>query len=127
MDFNSFNSLFSFIMLFCGLYCFYAWYQLRDGKIPEKFMLLNQTLPADQCLDQEYYTQYMRPRLLVFAIVITLFAGFGILDARFALLESWVPAGPAYLVGSLLVNSVIPFGVIVWFCICLMKIQKELW
>ena len=123
---NSMTSLFSLIQLLVGLYCFYAWFQLRSNTIPEKFFLLNKELPRDKCIDQEYYCMYMRPRILIFALVITVFGSFSILDAELGLLLAWCPAG-SYNIISLLVNSIIPFGVIVWFVLCMLKIQKELW
>jgi len=123
---NSMSSLFSLITLLVGLYCFYAWFQLRGNTIPEKFFLLNKELPREKCIDQEYYCTYMRPRILIFAIAITLFGGFGVLDAELGLLLSWCPAD-SFAIISILVNSAIPLGIIVWFVLCMMKIQKELW
>lgn len=123
---NSMSSLFSLISFLVGLYCFYAWFQLRTGTIPEKFFLLNKELPREKCIDQEYYCSYMRPRILIFAIVITLTGGFGVVDAELGLLQAWCSAG-SYPIVSLLVTSIIPFAFVVWFVICMMKIQRELW
>lgn len=125
MDLTSMNTLFSLIMLVFGVYCIYAWYQLRDGTLPEKFVLLNKELPASKCLDQEQYVTYVRPRLLVFSVAMTAFGVISVLDARLALIEAWFP-GCVFWV-QLMVTSVIPFAMVVWFAVCLRKIQKELW
>ena len=123
---NSMTSLFTIIQLLAGLYCFYAWFQLRTNSIPERFYLLNKDLPREKCIDQEYYCMYMRPRLLVFAIVLTVFGVFSMIDAALGLLLAWCPAN-SYAIATLLVNSIIPFAAVVWFVICMLKIQKELW
>ena len=68
----------------------------------------------------------MRPRILIFAIAIALTGGFGVLDAELGLLQAWCSAG-SYATVSLLVTSIIPFAFVVWFVVCMIKIQKELW
>ena len=125
MDANGMSNLFSLIALLFGAYCLFAWYQLKDGKIPEKFMLLSRDLPPEKCLDQEYYTQYMRPRLLIFGIVTTLSGVIGMVDVQTGILATVF--GEYSMIASLLLTSAIPFGFVVWFAMCLMKIQKELW
>ena len=125
MDANSMKSMFSFIALLFGGYCFYAWNQLKDGKIPEKFMLLSRDLPPEKCLDQEYYTAYMRPRLLIFGTIILLSGLIGVLDVRYGFFATLF--GDNGYLASLVTTSIIPFASVVWFGICLSKIQKELW
>lgn len=125
MDMNGMNNLFSLIAVVFGLYCFYAWYQLRDGTIPKGFKLLPPDFSPDKCLDQEYYTTYMRPRLLVFSIVITLSGIIGLLDIRYGFFRAMF--GDKGYIASVILTSILPFSFVVWFCICLSKIQKELW
>lgn len=125
MDSNSINNLFSLIALIFGGYCLYAWNQLKGGKIPEKFMLLSRDLPPEKCLDEEYYTQYLRPRLLIFGIIILLSGAIGVADVRFEIFRSLF--GDMGYIASLITTSVIPFISVVWFAVCLTKIQKELW
>ena len=125
MDVNGMNNLFSLIAILFGGYCFYAWYQLKDGTIPEKFMLLSRDLPPEKCLDQEYYASYMRPRLLIFAIIIFLSGIIGMLDTRLGLFAALL--GDKAFLASLVLTSALPFAAVVWFGICLTKIQKELW
>lgn len=125
MDINSMNNLFSMITLLFGGYCFYGWYQLRDGRIPEKFALLGNQLPPEKCLDEEYYVSYMRPRLLFFGIAMVLAGLIGVLDAQFDIFNLLF-ADKGFLV-SLVLTSIVPFAIIVWFAVCVYKIQKELW
>lgn len=125
MDINSMNSLFSMITLFFSVYCLYAWYQLRGGTIPQKFALLPKEFPPEKCLDQELYVRYLRPRLLVFSILMVLTGVVGLLDARLGLFEAMLPGRGVLL--AILLTSVLPLAVVIWFCVCLRKIQKELW
>ena len=125
MNANSMNNLFSLIALLFGAYCLYAWNQLKSGKIPEKFMLLSRDLPPEKCLDQEYYTAYMRPRLLIFGIIIVLSGIIGLVDVHFGIFRTLF--GDQGYIAGLILTSVIPFASVVWFAVCLMKIQKELW
>ena len=125
MDPNSMNTILSLLTFLAGLYCLYAWFQLRKGTIPEKFLLLSKELPADQCLDQEQYVRYLRPRLLIIGVATTVFGGFTLLNDHFALLERWCPE-QAFVIG-LLTSSILPLAVVIWFCFCLNKIQRELW
>lgn len=125
MDINSMNSLFSMITLFFSVYCLYAWYQLRGGTIPQKFALLPKEFSPEKCLDQELYVRYLRPRLLVFSILMVLTGVVGLLDARLGLFEAMLPGRGVLL--AILCTSVFPLAVVIWFCVCLRKIQKELW
>lgn len=125
MDINSMNSLFSMITLFFSVYCLYAWYQLRGGTIPQKFALLPKEFSPEKCLDQELYVRYLRPRLLVFSILMVLTGVVGLLDARLGLFEAMLPGRGVLL--AILLTSVLPLAVVIWFCVCLRKIQKELW
>ena len=125
MDVNSMNNLFSYITLAFGLYCLYAWYQLGGGKIPEKFVLLPKDLSPDKCLDQELYISYIRPRLIIFGVVIVLFSGFSLVDTRLNLIGQWFPT--AYVTVRLIATSLVPLAIIIWFGYCLVKIQRELW
>lgn len=125
MDINSMNSLFSMITLFFSVYCLYAWYQLRGGTIPQKFALLPKEFSPEKCLDQELYVRYLRPRLLVFSILMVLTGVVGLLDARLGLFETMLPGRGVLL--AILLTSVLPLAVVIWFCVCLRKIQKELW
>ena len=125
MDLNGMNYLLSLITLGFGLYCFYAWSQLCGGKIPEKFVLLPREFSPDKCIDQEVYISYIRPRLMIFGIAMTASGAFALADARWGLVNQWFPDYALLL--RLLLTSILPFAVIVWFAVCLHKIQKELW
>ena len=118
--------LFNYILLFCGIWGFYAWHQLRGSTIPERFSLLGKDLDPKKCLDQEMYVSYMRPRVLVFAIVATLLGVLTVLDAKFDLFAALLPEAAAGT-ATLVVGSLLPFVVVIWFGFCIFKIQKDLW
>lgn len=69
-------------------------------------------------MDEAYYCAYLRPRLLIFSVIIILTGALGIADQKLSFLSTGL---------SVLLTSVLPFAAVVWFCICLSKIQKELW
>lgn len=117
--------LFNYILLFAGLYCFYAWYQLRDGTIPERFSLLSKDLSVEKCLDQGYYVSYLRPRLLIFAILTTILGTVTVLEAKFGVLTAILPEYADTV--ALILGSFLPFALVVWFGYCICKIQRELW
>jgi len=126
MDPNGMINFMNLITLGCGIYCLYLWFQLRGGKIPPKFPLLGRELTPEKCLDEEYYISYMRPRLLFFGVLVTVVGVFNMLDRQLGLLQAWLPEGAATVV-ALIVDSLLPFGAVVWFAICINRIQKELW
>lgn len=117
--------LFNYILLFCGAYGFYGWYQLRNGTIPERFGLLGKDLDPKKCLDEEMYVSYLRPRLLVFSIVTFIVGVMVVLDSKFSLFAKLF--GESATTVGLIVGSLFPFAVVVWFGFCLYKIQKDLW
>lgn len=125
MSLTSMNTLFTIFILLTGFYCLYAWYQLRGGAIPERFVLLPKDFDPQKCLDQDRYVTYLRPRLLVFSLLTVFFGGFTLADEKLSLLDLWFP-NQAFVL-RLLLSSILPLAVVVWFCVCLSKIQKELW
>lgn len=125
MSLTSMNTLFTIFILLTGFYCLYAWYQLRGGAIPERFVLLPKDFDPKKCLDQDRYVTYLRPRLLVFSLLTVFFGCFTLADEKLSLLDLWFP-NQAFVL-RLLLSSILPLAVVVWFCVCLSKIQKELW
>ena len=65
----------------------------------------------------------------MFSILIILFGVFGLVDAQLDLVSS-MAAGLSSLLRLAvieLVNFLLPFAVVVWFGVCLYRIQKQLW
>ena len=127
---DSMNNIFSLIMLGCGIYCLYVWLRIhRTGEIPANSIILPKDRTMDSCLDPEEFQSYIKPRLLVFSILIILFGVFGLVDAQLNLVVS-LADGLSPLLRLLvieLVNFLLPFAVVIWFGVCLYRIQKQLW
>lgn len=127
---DSMNNIFSLIMLGCGIYCLYVWLRIhRTGEIPANSIILPKDRTMDTCLDPEQFRDYIQPRLLVFSILIILFGVFGLVDAQLNLVVS-LADGLSPLLRLLvieLVNFLLPFAVVIWFGVCLYRIQKQFW
>lgn len=130
MNTDSMMLLFDVIFLAYGAYSLYVWFRLKKtGKMPEKCLLQSQGLPMDRCLDPEGYVEFLRPRVLVFGILLLAFGGFCIADTLYGLLNTWL-AGmellPQLLIASL-VTWLLPLGILIWFAVSLRRIQNKLW
>ena len=121
---------FDIIMLGYGIYCLYIWLKLRKtGVMPEKSLLLSQELPMKNCIDPQEYVEYMKPRLLVFGILISVIAAFCLADEAVGLMAGWTASMetlPAVLV-EFAATCALPLIVLIWFGVCTYKIQKRLW
>lgn len=130
MDMENVLLLFTVVMLAYGLYCLYLWVKIhRSGQMPEKSLILSQDFPMKRCIDPAEYLRYMKPRLLIFGIAITVFGLFCLADAALGLLDGWTAgfSTAARLLIMELVTCVIPLGILVWFAVCTHRIQKRLW
>ena len=69
---DSFLKLFDLISTACGVYILYSYVKLRMvGRLfPSSLLIPNGRQPKD-CLDEEGYIRYIRPRLLVIGVAIT--------------------------------------------------------
>ena len=80
---NSMNDLMDLISILCGGYCLYTWFLLAKNK---KLFMNGLLMPKDKkpsdCLDEEGYVKYMRPKLFLLGLVIFLFGGRGSGRAR---------------------------------------------
>ena len=56
----------------CGIYCFYAAFQLKVKKVINPSILLSKDMLTKTCKDKEGYIKEMFPVLLFFAFVTTL-------------------------------------------------------
>lgn len=124
------NLVFGVITAGCGIYCLWQWIKIRKtGVIADNSMILPRDCTADSCIDLEEFLAQIMPRLLVFGVLITLFGLFGLADAAFGFLDQWMAGatdGMRLLVLEL-VTCIIPLAVVIWFAVCLRRIQKRLW
>ena len=67
------EGIFGIIILIGGIYSLYAWYQLKfTGKINTSILVTKDT-NVNKCKDKKAYIAEAGPKLLVFAIAITLY------------------------------------------------------
>lgn len=127
---SSWNYLFSLVTLGLGVYGMVVWFRVRKtGKIPANSILLPKGRSLDDCIDVEVYLDYMMPRLLIFSILIFLFGVFSVADTLLDLIGQWT-AGMSDLWQGLviqLLTCMLPMGIVLWFALCVHKIQRELW
>lgn len=124
------NSMFGLITGGCGIYFLYLWLKIqRSGQIPEKFPLLSKENTMKNCLDAEEFVDYIRPRLLIFSLALTVFGFFGVANGYLGLINDWTQGWSPYvqLLVLELVSCVIPLAVLIWFAVCLSRAQKRLW
>jgi len=115
---DSFLLIFDYISLACGVYCLYVYMKLRLTKhLFKNSILLPSGKEPKDCLDEEAFVAYMRPKLLVLGIVTFLFGVLCLVDEKFNIY-------------NLLVNEIltgISFLTVVWFGVCSSKANKRYW
>ena len=127
---NSINSVFTILIFGCGVYCLYQAIMLfRTGKVPENSIVLSKDRPMSRCLDPEAFVTYIKPRFLIFAIAVTIFAAISLVNDLTDFMGV-LTAGLSQTMQLVIVEIVsvgIPIAVIIWFAVCLVRIQKKLW
>ena len=127
---TSMNLIFTVLMLGCGLYCLYQSIQLiRTGEVPSNSILLSKERSMKDCLDPQYFVDYIKTKFLVFSIVVCCCGTFSLINDLTGFLNTLtagLSVGLQLLVTELAI-FIIPFGAIIWFSVCLVRIQKQLW
>ena len=127
---SSMNYLFSIITLIMGGYGLYMWISIRrTGDVPVGSILLPRDRTLSDCIDEEEFLSYIRPRLLIFSVLIFLYGVFCAVDTAMDLIGQWV-ADMSGRMADLTVQGltcVLPMSILIWFALTLNKIQKELW
>ena len=74
MNNDSMFLMLDLISLGCGLYCFYIWVRLLvEKRLFKNGLLIPKDKTAEDCLDEEGFITYMKPRLAVLAFVTTIY------------------------------------------------------
>lgn len=127
---NNMNSYFSIITLGCGVYCLYVWFQVHRGAaLSQNNLILPRDKTLDDCLDKAEFLHYVKPRLLVFSILIMLSGAFGMVNDQLGLIDQWTAGmsdGMHLLVLELL-TCFLPLAIVIWFAVSLRRIHKALW
>ena len=124
-----FQASFALIIGVCGIYCLYLWVKILITKqVPKDFVLLSKEYPIEKCKEPEAFRTYLKPRLLVFSLVVTVFGLFGAANSYFGLIDGWLSvSGTLQMVVSVLLTCVIPLAALIWFAVCISRAQKRMW
>ena len=123
------NLFFGLIMSGCGVYCLYQWLKIKkSGSVPDGNMILPRGASMNECIDAEEFLRAIMPRFMVFGLIILFFGLVTLADYYLDFLNLWTAAltpGMRLLVLEL-VTCIIPFGVVIWFAVCLRRTQNKL-
>ena len=108
------NVVFGVIGLGCGIYVFYACFQLKVKGLVNTSILLPKSIDPDKCRDKVGYIKEVFPKMLLFGTVIT---AYGVIE----LVNTYVVE-----VGALLaVFMILPFAVLIWFGVTISRLNKK--
>ena len=125
---SGFELYFNIITMAYGVYAMYTAIKLWKLKklFPNQLLMPKDSKPGD-CLDEEGYVDYVKPRLLIFGIVLTVVGGICLVDSKWqisAMLFSNAEKANFYLVEGGIVLSLIALA---WYVVCGMKARKLFW
>ena len=75
------TNLIGVLVLFCGIYCLYAAFQMKVRGEINTSLLLTKELMYKTCKDKEAYIQEMFPTLLIFAVATTLCGALDVINS----------------------------------------------
>lgn len=118
MNLNSMNDMMDLLSLVCGAYCLYTWLRLLVQKsLFANSLLVPKDAKPEDCLDEEAYIHYIRPRLGILSVTLLAFTLFSAVNLR---LETPVLDFPwTFILWAA------EFGVLVWFAVCSSKALRE--
>lgn len=115
---EDFNLILDLIGLGCGVYCMYTWLKLTlSGRLFKNSLLVPKEKAVEDCLDEDGYVMYMKPRLGVLAVV-TLLYGIAI-TLNDNLAEAFMPY-PWNFIPLLAV-----LGVLIWYAVCNSRANRD--
>ena len=110
MSADSMNSVFGFIGILavgCGIYCLYAYFNMKkDGHINET-ILLGKSYSEKMCKDKEAYLKKALPAVLGFGIVSILYGMSGVDLSLEPVFGENVKEGSIFLKGNICIFSVL--------------------
>ena len=125
---SGFELYFNIITLACGVYALYTAIKLwkLNKLFPNQLLVPKDAKPGD-CLDEEGYVGYVKPRLLILGIVLTVVGGICLADSKWqisAMLFSGAEKASFYLVEGGIVLCLVA---LVWYMFCWTKARKLYW
>lgn len=128
MDMTAFDLYFNIITLVAGIYFLYTWWKLRSANrlFANQLLVPKDAKPAD-CLDEEGYIEYIKPRLLVAGIACTLVGILCLADSQLGLTTryfSHIPKLDYYVAQGGNLTCVLIIG---WYMFCWVRSRKLFW
>lgn len=115
MDTNSMFSFFDILIIFCGGYVLFAWYQLQYKDQVREGLLVTKGTETKKCRDLPAYKKYMGWRTLLMGCAC-------LLSGIVGLMQDFGMAVPMVLYWSLYIFF---FVIVVWYAMCAKKAQKQ--
>lgn len=107
----------SVVMLACGLYCLYAWYQMKNGGKMNESLLLGKAYTESMCKDREAFMKKALPAVLIFGLITTLYGAVDVVN-YYVLQDNPVIQMAARIAGIVFVVN------LVWYIIYTTKLKK---
>ena len=129
MGMDSLNTFVNLVALGFGVYALYVVVKLGSAnKLFPNQLLVPKDRSVSDCLDEETYVAYMKPRTMVLGIALILEGAFAILNDKLGLLQTWFgnPEGMTQIL-LLEVPVVMALIVIVWYGVVLTRAQRAYW
>ncbi|MFI3313242.1 MAG: hypothetical protein R3Y62_05080 [Eubacteriales bacterium] len=116
---TSYMLLFDFISLAAGAYCLFTCFKmhLAGGRLFPNGLLIPKGLKPSDCHDQKAYTAYLFPRLLAFAIALTIYSIISLCDTFLNFMSFW---GRQAMIA-------VCFGIIVYYAVVSTKANRKYW
>ena len=125
---TGFELYFNLITLVCGVYALYTAIKLwkLNKLFPNQLLVPKDSKPED-CLDEEGYVDYVKPRLLILGVVLTLVGVICLADSQWQLSAKLLPQvenAAFFVVEGGIVLCLLS---LVWYIACWMKAKKLYW
>lgn len=128
MNMTGFELYFNIITLAAGVYFLYTWWKLRrSGKLFANQLLIPKDAKPGDCLDEEGYIDYVRPKLLLAGIICALVGIICLADSQLdfsAKYFSQIPNLDYYIAQG---GNLVCLATLVGYMICWTRGRKLFW
>jgi len=129
MGMDSLNTFVNLVAVGFGVYALYVVVKLgKNNTLFPNALLVPKDRQVSDCLDEETYVTYMKPRTVILGIVLVLEGLFGALNDKLGLLESWFGKQEGIMnIVMLEIPILLTLAVIIWYGAVLTKAQRTYW
>lgn len=90
-----FDLYFNIVTIAAAAYFLYTWYKLHTtGHLFPNQLLIPRDSKPEQCLDEEGFIDYMKPKLLICGLICAVSGAVGVLNTYAGIAEKWFPQIP---------------------------------